>query len=403
MDITRLKLDINEWSKVELASREQTAAFLSEFNRFQGFTGKTLLTIREEISPADVFLCLLGEFGQPNGFLSFSRNQTDAAKPGVLWHYTLSWRGRLIHIVAHPYRIEVVFSTGQPVSLTPTGFADLLKEWMRRNGQKMARARQQVTHWHSFLNPLQHISDACERMMYRARILDADMAKSRVHPVTPEEIAWHEANLQPHALAAAELASCCLAVRMMAPVMAEMFVNLVIHNRYRGDIPKVRDKEHYSSASIKVRLERLHIECSGFARPVDMDAQAMREFSTLMNARNNLLHGNILPEEKKEDELLMFQGIPVPKKYRSVYDRSIGPILNAFPLAEAERDLQAARGLINYLLDCLEPAEADSFGPMLESLDLHQERNRRELTALYTNINVSPQELENLYRFVSRD
>ena len=400
MDITRLKLDINEWSKVELASREQTAVFLSEFNRFQGFTGKTRLTIREEISPADVFLCLLGEFGQPNGFLSFSRNQTDAAKPGVLWHYTLSWRGRLIHIVAHPYRIEVVFSAGQPVNLTSVGFADLLKEWMRRNGKKIARARQQVTHWHSFLNPLQHMSDACERMMYRARILAADLASSREQLVTED---WQEANLQPHALAAAELASCCLAVRMMAPVMAEMFVNLVIHNQYRGDIPKIRDKGHYSSASIKVRLERLHVECSGFASPVDMDAPAMVAFSTLMNARNNLLHGNLLPDEKKEDELLMYQGIPVPKKYRSIYDRSIGPMLNAFPLAEAERDLQAARGLIKYLLDCLEAAVADSFRPMLESLDLHQERNRRELTALYTNINVSPQELENLYRFVSRD
>ena len=396
-------MDIVEWSKVAPASNQAQAEFLPEFHRMQGFTGRTRLTIREEISPADLFLCLLGQFGAPNGILSFMRQREDAVKAEILWHYTLSWHGRLVQIVAHPYRIEVVFSTAQPVDLTPTSFAELLREWMRRNGQKLAVARQQVTHWHSFLNPLQHMSDACERMLYRARMLNAGLAKSREQPVTPAEIAWHEANLQPHALAAAELASCCLAVRMMAPVMAEMFVNLVIHNQYRGGIPKIRDKGHYSSASIKVRLERLHVECSGFASPVDMDAPAMVAFSTLMNARNNLLHGNLLPDEKKEDELLMYQGIPVPKKYRSIYDRSIAPMLNAFPLAEAERDVQAARGLIKYLLDCLEAAVADSFRPMLESLDLHQERNRRELTALYTNINVSPQELENLYRFVSRD
>ena len=39
--------------------------------------------------------------------------------------------------------------------------------------------------------------------------------------------------------------------------------------------------------------------------------------------------------------------------------------------------------------------------PMLESLDLHQERNNRRLTALYTNIAVGPKALENLYRQVA--
>jgi hypothetical protein len=37
----------------------------------------------------------------------------------------------------------------------------------------------------------------------------------------------------------------------------------------------------------------------------------------------------------------------------------------------------------------------------LASLDLHQERNNRSLKALYTNIAVGPQALENLYRQVA--
>jgi hypothetical protein len=400
MDITKLKLDIDEWSKVELASYEQHEEFLPTFNRQQGFNGRTRLTIREEISVANVFLCLLGQFGAPNGVLTGLRNNHDAVKSEILWHYMLTWRGSLIQLVAHAYRIEVVFAADQPVALTAEGFADLLKEWMSRNGKKIADARNQVTHWHSFLNPLRQMSDACERMLYRAQSLDAGLAKSREHPITSAEIAWHEANLQAHALAAAELASCCLAVRMMAPVLGEMFVNLIIHNRYRGEIPKVRERDHFTAASILVRLERLHRECSGFSRPVDMQSPPLQTFLTLMNSRNDLLHGNILPDRRKEDELLMYHGVPMPKEYRSIYDRSIGPILNAFPLAEAERDYQAARGLVTYLLDCLEPEVADSFQPMLESLDLHQERNERKLTALYTNINAGPQALAGLYKHI---
>lgn len=400
MDFTRLKLDIDEWSKVELASHAQQAEFLPIFHRQQGFNGRTRLTIREEISSANVFLCLLGQFGEPNGVLSRLRQNQDAVKAEILWHYMLSWRGSLIQVVAHAYRIEVVFAGDQPVALTAEGFAGLLKEWMGRNGKKIAAARKQVTHWHSFLNPLRQMSDACERMLYRAQSLDAGLAKSREHPVSSAEIAWHEANLQSHALAAAELASCCLAVRMMAPVWGEMFVNLLIHNQYRGKIPKVRERDHFTTASILVRLERLHHECSGFARSVDMQSPPLQAFLTLMNARNDLLHGNILPDRRKEDELLIYHGVPMTKEYRSIYDRSIGPILKAFPLAEAERDYQAARGLVTYLLDCLEPEVADSFRPMLESLDLHQERNQRELTAIYTNINADPQALAGLYKHI---
>ena len=55
---------------------------------------------------------------------------------------------------------------------------------------------------------------------------------------------------------------------------------------------------------------------------------------------------------------------------------------------------------MTYLLDCLEPEVADSFQPMLESLDLHQERNERKLTALYTNINAGPQALAGLYKHI---
>lgn len=172
MDVTRLRLDINEWSRLELADEVQGAAFQAQFNERQGFTGITRLTIREEISPADVFLCLLAQFAEPNGVLSKLRESVDEAKAEILWHYMLSWRGRLIHIVAHPYRIEVVFSTDRPVNLTESGFAGLLREWMGRNGKKIADARKKVKHWHSFLNPLRHITDACERMLYRARTID---------------------------------------------------------------------------------------------------------------------------------------------------------------------------------------------------------------------------------------
>jgi hypothetical protein len=57
-----------------------------------------------------------------------------------------------------------------------------------------------------------------------------------------------------------------------------------------------------------------------------------------------------------------------------------------------------AQGLLAYLLQCLEPAVAAELNPMLESLDLHQERNNQKLTTLFTNIFVDSSALASLYR-----
>lgn len=398
MDLTRLKFDFADLAGLDLASIEQQADFLKGFHDKQGFTSSTHLTIREQVAASDVFLYLLGRFGPPNGVLSFARSKNEAMKSVILWHYTLSWRRRLMHVVAHPFSLEVVFSCPQPVDLTEDGFAALIKEGMRRHSREVAIARKQVTHWHSFLNPLSHMLDACDRMLVRARWLDESLVKSKKHPVTPEEITWHETHHEEHASSASELSGCCLAVRMMAPVLAEMFVNLIIYNQYRANRPDGQEKEEFTCASILARLKNLHVKCDGFARPVDMQSPQVRAFTDLMNRRNDLLHGNIRPSAKKEDEFLMYEGVPIIKGFRSIYDRALGPILNAFPLKDAEGDYAVARGLLDYLLECLEPAVATELRPMLDSLDLHQERNDKKLKALFTNIFVDSSAVASLYR-----
>lgn len=398
MDLTRSNFDYSDLAGLELASLEQQADFLREFHANQGFVFATHLTIREQVAPSEVFLYLLGRFGRPNGILSFVRRNNTAIKSVILWHYTLSWRKRLVHVVAHPFSLEVVFSGPQPVALAEDRFAALIKEGMRRHSREVADARKQVKHWHSFLNPLAHMLDASERMLVRARWLDESLVDSRKHPVTPEEIKWHETHYEDHAIRASELSGCCLAVRMMAPVLAEMFVNLIIYNQYRGDSLGSRDKDDFTCASILVRLKDLHVQCDGFIRPVDMQSPPVRAYTDLYNRRNDLLHGNIRPSVRREDEFLMYEGIPVIKCFRSIYDRSLGPILNAFPLKEAEDDFVAARGLLDYLLACLEPTVAAELRPMLDSLDLHQERNDKKLKALFTNIFVDSSALASLYR-----
>jgi hypothetical protein len=222
-------------------------------------------------------------------------------------------------------------------------------------------------------------------MLAKADELDQNIVKSMPHPETLEDIKWHHDNHEKHSAAAAELSSCCLSVRMMSPVAAEMFVNLLIFNLFKTEGQPKDAKEKFRRGSIIDRVEKLAESCDGFAIKPDRNAEPMRGFLDLMNRRNDLLHGNIKPESRVEDDFQVHDGVPTIMKFRSMFDRSLGPTINAFPLDEAKRDHQAALEFIHYLLSCLDDKWRVEYELMIESLDLHYGMRSKQVRALYGN------------------
>jgi hypothetical protein len=307
------------------------------------------------------------------------------AQRTLLWHYTLAWRKRHVHIVCYHFRIDVIFGPGPEVDVTPAEFASFLTNALARHKQQLGEARKKVERFKSFLNPFSHMLDAINRLLVRARELDEGLVKTRGHPESLHDIQWHYENQEKHSMAASELTGCCLSVRMMAPVAAEMFINLIIFNLFRNEGEPSDAKKDFKRASIIDRVETLADRCDGFAIRPDMKSDAIRGFLDLMNRRNDLLHGNIKPEDRVEDDFQVHDGVPTIMKFRSMFDRALGPTINAFPLAEAERDCQVALGFINYLLSCLDDKWKQEYELMKESIDLHYGVRCKQVRALYGN------------------
>lgn len=406
MDISRLRFTQDDLRRLELASRDQLDLCAKQYfasNRNLAYT--TLVTITDEVSPADIFIYLLARYGDPNGLFTVLGRSHPDVQIDVLWHYTLNWRNEIIHVIAHPYRIELIFWTKNEVDIDATSFAELIRGGLSRHHQEVALARKRVELVKSFLNPLSHMRDAIKRMLVRAEYLDSQLVKSREHPRTPEELEWQQKNFEEHSISASEMSGCCLSARMMAPVMAEMFVNLLIYNLYpdiRNDEQGMRD---FSRKPILVRISDLYKKCDGFAKEPDEASDPIKAFKDLMNRRNDLLHGNIRPLNRIEDQFLVYQEVATPKKMRSMYDRSIAPTVNAFPIDEARADVATAEGFIDYLLGCLTPENRNLFQPMLESVDLHHGAKDKRLRAMFSNefhASIDPALLDEIRRRQSR-
>ena len=345
----------------------------------------TRISLRKEFSPAGLYLYLLGRYGPPNGVLTKLGERDEKVKRSVLWHYMLGWRKRHLHVICHPYRIDIIFGPGQEVDITSAAMAEMLRGGIERHHVQVAKARAQVERFRSFLNPLSHLLESIQRMLTRAEEIDRDLVKSKPHPETFEEMQWYHENHEKHSVAAAEMSSCCLSVRMMSPVAAEMFVNLVILNLFRTEGQPKDAKDKFKRASIIERVQMLADRCNGFAIKPDKEAPPIRGFLELMNRRNNLLHGNINPESRVEDDFQVHEGVPTIMKFRSMFDRALGPTINAFPLEEAKRDQQAALEFIQYLLSCLQDEWRAEFALMIESIDLHSGMRCKQVRALFGN------------------
>lgn len=401
MDVTRLPFEQDDLRMLEHPSEERLIRCENEYRLNNALVHSTCVTLTDEISPADLFLYLLARFGEPNGFLSKWAVANPAVRQDILWHYTLLWRNDIIHVIAHPCRVELVFCTKSEVQMDAVTFSKLLSVGISRHHKEVALARKRVELVKSFLNPLSHMRDAIRRMMARAEYLDSQLVKSREHPRTIEELEWQQKNFEEHSISASEMSGCCLSARMMAPVMAEMFVNLLIYNLYpdiRNDEQGMRD---FSRKPILARISDLHKRCEGFAKEPDESSEPIRAFKELMNRRNDLLHGNIRPLNRIEDQFLVYQDVATPKKIRSMYDRAIAPTVNAFPLSEAMADVAAAEGFMEYLLGCLTEENQELFLPMLESNDLHHGAKDKRLRAMFSNefqSSIDPALLEEIRR-----
>ena len=119
------------------------------------------------------------------------------------------------------------------------------------------------------------------------------------------------------------------------------FVNFVLFCNCEVDIR--RDDRLYSSLvrqEVDVRVRALHVHCDGFQRPVDTDAQSFKDFQTLMNGRNDFLHGNVDPQRLAFDAMFADtfgaeQTIPLFRDDRSFLARYLA---NALKFVEPQTD-----------------------------------------------------------------
>jgi hypothetical protein len=251
-------------------------------------------------------------------------------------------------------------------------FIHQLKEDFSTVGAAMGQVRKSLEHWIEFVNPYQRIRRSVTKLMDDIAALDLDTERDSVPDLWEFQDGqdvkkrWDE-QMDKYNRAI----GLCFGVRSMLPVMAEAFVNLLLYVLMKPDIKKdERLRENVIRQPIDIRIRGLGHNCSGFRQHIDYSSAPCKRYHTLVNERNDLLHGNIVIEKLRFNELYFNGKVPVFTRYSSMWERSFGVAHRSVGLDSVKAELTIVNDVIEYLLSCLEVTIQDRVRFMSEKFDL---------------------------------
>jgi hypothetical protein len=332
--------------------------------------GSKCLKITNEIKPVDLYCYLCARFGPPNGMQNWLRqNHSDNL---VHWNWTFLYGPVLVDIQGTNYRTDV-WLIG-PVELKPgdrEDFVQRVKADFAAFGAEMAKCRKSLEHWIEFVNPYQRLRRSVSKLVEELRSLELEQLSELPNVLDEQDRETATRRWDEAASKCSRGFGLCFGIRSMLPIMAEAFVNLILYVLMRPELKADnRLKDNAFKQHIDVRVKSLSLNCTGFKQQIDYSNPACGRYHSVVNERNDLLHGNVDIGKLKFNEVYFHGTVPVFKEYRSMWQRSLGIERQAVGLDKIYEELAAIDDFIAYVLSCLDDKVRPKIEYMLSRLEL---------------------------------
>lgn len=332
-------------------------------------SGKAVWAWKTEISPADLYCYLGARFGKPNGPQNFFRE--DDSDNLIHWEWVLDYPGGDIHIMGMNFRTELwIGGDSNLADPDRIALAQLIKADFKNYGPQMTEVRRGLEKWTEFVNPYQRLSRAVEKMLLDIKELDLQPEIQKIPDITSAD-EFQTNNWSEVLDKYSKGLGLCFGVRSMLPVMAEAYVNFLLFVLMRPELKTdERLRENALRQPIDVRVKSLHMTCVGFAKQINYATPECKAYHSLVNERNDLLHGNVVLEKLRFNEVYFHGKVPVFNEYRSMWERSVGVEIQAVGLHRLIDEVETVKAFIAYLTTCMQPSVKEQIDRMSDTRDL---------------------------------
>ncbi len=327
---------------------------------------------KNDLSPLTVYKYLKARFGLPNGALMFTKNFGTTENLNH-WHYHLLSGESEIHFIGKSAGLEIMLKLKVGVSFKKSDWNELvehLKSSFADQGKEMSSIQNKLEHYTLFINPFARLDGTLRDLRLELEKLDIREVHNNINDATTEEERKKYFNDFKTWVANVERAvSVGSTIRMLCPVLCEAFINLLILVLRKEEIKK--DKRLYDDLlrrQIDIRVKSLHLYCNSFLKPVNSEDQRFKDFHTLMNQRNDFLHGNIDPQSLMFEDVFFDMGdTPLFKEDGGIIFKTMKNYLKNVEPEQALKDHQTSMKFIAFVLDHLEPDVSESLSGLMRT------------------------------------
>lgn len=327
--------------------------FSSEYKP-KGFFSYDLVN---EIKPIDLYCYFYAKYGPPNGLQNMLRN--NSSDNLIHWEWTFFSGQNLISFQSHSVRTEIHFIGGFKSHPKLIDIIKEIKNDLNNYGKAIKEIREKLEKWTRFVNPFNRLYLTVKQTIKNIEKLNLNIENDRVQMTLVNPDGTYSHGTTEELLTRYNNAVCYyFSLKSMLPVMAESFINLVIYILARDEIKK--NDRHFQSVirqQIDIRVQSLHINCTGFKSMIDYSSEFCKKFHSIINERNDILHGNIDMKNLKIGDIYFNGNVPIFTEYDDLYSRTSGVYLNSIKYDSILQDYAAIKGFINYILENLETSE----------------------------------------------
>ncbi|SFW78637.1 hypothetical protein [Pseudomonas sp. NFACC04-2] len=308
-----------------------------------------------EMKPVDLYCYLHAKYGHPNGLMTLLKKNTSDNL--IHWDWNFATSDGLISIMGMNFRTEVALKGNfKDKGLTKDMFISQIKTDMGKYGKKITEFRKEIETWTQFTNPYHRIKRAVDQNFKQLDSLDVDPERDRLkHPRNSGDAHELEESWRTLRTKYSAAVGLVFGLRAMLPVLAESFVNLVFFVLARPEI-KSNDRLFKSliRQNIDIRVQTLHLHCLGFKSAVDYSSSECKAFHSLMNERNDLLHGNVEVSKLAVGDIYFHGNTPLFKRYDDFWSITIGASMESVRFGMIHSDYSAIEGFIEYIIQQLD-------------------------------------------------
>lgn len=294
-------------------TQEEMIAYLDEMSpakkakrlRKKKGTSKSNLVLQKTVSPFDAYTYLYARFGAPNGLQTFlARDDSDNL---FHWDYNLKAGEKNLVLTGASEEVHVWFD-GEFSDADCWQFIENLRADFGRVGQDKGRFAATLEKWSIFPNQYLAIANRCAELYETITNALPRIEKNILADELTTQRLASEKKRQSHGKLMSAITTAPTELSVLIPVMFESFVGLIIAGLTRPEVK--RNAEVFTAfvrSPLNQKLTAMAEKCRGFERPIEPNNPAFGRYWSVVNKRNDILHGNVDPV-RDSLEVVYFHG-----------------------------------------------------------------------------------------------